>query len=161
MRHSKGMDTIRTLALVAFIYAPVADWPIPDVATQTFLLRIWVIVLCAAITLVAWQINRLLNVPEFNKLSYQLFAVFGGFTIGRIVAALLDSYLNLNIGWFSNVVNTGFYLFWLVALIKLKKQVQNSPVDTVTGARRISGTVKQMFVDLENIEKKINRTLES
>lgn len=100
-----------------------------DKEATTTLIRFLVsglLIICAVICrIIAFIVRN----KRLEYIANYLFLIFTGFAILRIVAAFLDSYWDFSVGLFSNIVNFGFYLYWIYLLSYALYRLTRKPVD--------------------------------
>lgn len=147
---------------VMFWFALTGDGPdgsASTAASQTTYLRIVVIILCGWVTYEAYRLKRAVENPRFSRLAYNIFFLFLIFTGLRSIAALLDSYYAFSIGWFSSIVNCGFYAYGAILIRKQRKLFELSERQPdADGRRRISAIADEYFDEVEKIGERLHRT---
>lgn len=126
-----------------------------EIQVATFFLRLSVAVLMLWCALECWRTTKLLQNNSLKRIIKKIaFGIFA-FAVGRLAALLLDNWLALGIGIFSNIVNYGFWFWVLYYLWKNRKHIQSESVGT-EGRQRLSVLIDEFLVEINGRAKHLS-----
>lgn len=141
----------------------------------TTILRIVVVGILAICAIVTRKITNLVGNTRLSKMAKRLERVFVLVVIARALATYIDANIGFEIGFFSNIVNTSFYLAILYLLIRLYRRLKADiaeihqsggvyPNPAYIDKKKVSQIFDELFDELKiNIEKtnKLERQMRS
>lgn len=145
------------LTCLSYVLWPENDLdPKSNLAIQTNIIRAIIVFECGWITAELWEIKNLMASERFSRLANRLFMTFVLFTIARVFAAIFDYALGFEIGWFSTVVNCGFF-FYLGLLVRRQRiRIQNADFDS-SGKRRVGVAAEEFLFEFSALNDKMKQ----
>lgn len=127
-----------------------------DTYDLTFLLRLFFVFLCLLIAREAYLIQNLIESKRLTKLFYMVTIFFVSFALGRLIASLIDNYLEFSIGYISNLVNISAYLLLFAVLKRQRHTIQRLEHDT-SGQKKITELIESLVNEMVQARKEIRQ----